>query len=92
MEAIQKKTPADAAEMLSEMSDENYQALMRIIVSVYNEDETVKGKKQQDLQKKQKAFAKMEELREKSRYYYGSDFDVEKERSEALEKKYGHFD
>lgn len=90
--AIREKTPADAAEMLSEMSDENYRALMRIIISVYNDDKAVQKKKTQNINKKKRAFMRMQELREDAGRYYGPDFDAEKERAEAMEQKYGRFD
>lgn len=89
---VYERTPADAAEMLSKMSEENYQALMTIIVHVYNDDKSVQKKKQQSLDRKRRAFQRMEELRRNAHQYYGADFDPDKERADALEEKYGRID
>lgn len=87
-----KRTPADAAEMLSEMSAESYNALMAVIVRVYKSDEVAQAKRKERLEGKKKAFLRMEELRKDALKYYGSDFDAEKERAIALEEKYGRID
>lgn len=86
------RSPSDAAKMLSEMSSENFDALMTIIIRIYDSDERVKKNKADTLKRKRNAFIKMEELRKNSSRYYDSDFDPDQERAEAIKEKYGRFD
>ena len=90
--AVFEKTPADAAEMLSEMSEDNYKALMTIIIHVYNDDVVAQKRRQEIISRKRRAFLRMEELRKNASQYYGRDFDADQERAKGLEEKYGRID
>ena len=90
--AVFEKTPADAAEMLSEMSVDNYKALMTIIIHVYNDDVVAQKRRQEIISRKRRAFLRMEELRKNASQYYGRDFGADQERTKGLEEKYGCID
>ena len=79
----------EAYAMIDDLDEDSLQTVIETIRSV--KPDVAAKVERESLQKSQRAFERLEELRKQAYLYVPKDFDYEAARAEAMEEKYGRF-